>query len=99
MIRYDDLMEDPADVVRTAFERLELPITPRLEQALEEEGRRPEPHRSRHRYALEEWGFTVDEIVEEYRQVFERYGFPIPEEARQEHAGEDVEALSASLVL
>jgi hypothetical protein len=76
IVRYDDLVTDPAGTVTRIYARFGLEIGPEYAQVLESEAARARTYRSRHTYSLEGTGLTREGIVSGFRDVFDRFGFP-----------------------
>ena len=73
VVPYPELRQDPASVLRTIYERFDIPST----------GGSPTPppqkvtsnYKSRHTYSLEEFSLREDDIRAELSPIFQRYGF------------------------
>lgn len=76
IIKYDDLVEDPAGTVRQIYGRFGFDISPDFERVLQEESARSRDYSSRHAYSLEEHGLDRQQVLETYREIFDRFGFP-----------------------
>jgi hypothetical protein len=79
IVRYDDLVDDPAGTVSRIYERFGFEIDPAYAEILQVQAERARTYRSRHRYSLEGTGLTREEIVAEFQDVFDRFGFPTGE--------------------
>ncbi len=75
VVRFDDLVRDPAATVSGIYERLGLETRPPFAETLHQAMDRSRLYRSRHGYELEGKGLARDQIVTRYRDVFDRYGF------------------------
>ncbi len=75
IVKYEDLVADPAQTVRDIYRRLELPISSGFEKTLAAEKARAKSFSSRHQYDLAELGLSQDQIVGEFADIFERFGF------------------------
>jgi len=76
LVRYDDLVADPAATVARIYERLGFEIGPAYAGLLQAEAARARRYRSRHAYSLEGAGLTREGIVDRFRDVFDRFDFP-----------------------
>jgi hypothetical protein len=81
VVRYDDLVDDPAGTVRRIYERFGFEVGPAYSEVLRAEAERARTYRSRHRYSLEGTGLTREEIVARFQDVFDRFDFSADEEA------------------
>jgi hypothetical protein len=79
IVRYDDLVDDPAGTVRRIYARFGFQIGPAYAEVLQAQAERARSYRSRHRYSLEGTGLTREGIVSQFRDVFDRFGFPTGE--------------------
>jgi hypothetical protein len=76
IMRYDDLVADPAGIVARIYARFGLEIGPEYARVLQAEAARARGYRSRHTYSLEGTGLTREGIIDHFRDVFDRFGFP-----------------------
>ena len=74
-VRYDELVERPADVARGIYERFGWEITPEATQAWADQQAQARTYTSEHRYSLDEYGLTAETIRAELPEVFRRFGF------------------------
>jgi hypothetical protein len=82
IVRYDDLVADPAGTVSRIYARFGFEISPAYAQLLHSEAERARGYRSRHAYSLEGTGLTHEEIVSQFQDVFERFGFPTADKSQ-----------------
>ena len=75
IVRYDDLVADPAGTVSRIYDHFGFEIGPAYGQILQAEARRARTYRSRHAYSLEGTGLTHEEIVSRFHDVLDRFGF------------------------
>jgi hypothetical protein len=75
ILKYDDLIQRPEQVIRGFYEQFGYPDKPGLEIIVDEAVRDTLSHRSDHTYSYEEMGFTREQIVEIFADIFERFGF------------------------
>ena len=76
IVRYDDLVADPAGTVGQIYARFGMEIGPEYDRVLQAEAARARAYRSRHTYSLEGTGLTRGEIIQRFQDVFDRFGFP-----------------------
>ncbi|MFN2220884.1 MAG: sulfotransferase family protein [Anaerolineae bacterium] len=79
IVRYDDLVDDPAGTVRRIYARFGFEVGPAYAKILQAEAARARAHRSRHSYSLEGTSLTREEIVTKFRDVFDRFSFSMGE--------------------
>ena len=75
IVRYDDLVADPAGTVEHIYAHFGYEIGPDYAQILQAEAARARSYRSRHTYSLEGTGLAHEAIVAQFQDVFERFGF------------------------
>ena len=82
VVRYENLVADPAAVVRCIYERFDLPgPDPALSAQLAGLADRQRGRVSRHRYGLAEFGLDEARLRRELAPVFEHYEWiPLPKE-------------------
>ena len=76
VVRYDDLVADPAGTVARIYDHFGFEIGPTYAQTLQAEAERARGYRSRHAYSLDGTGLTQEGIVSQFQDVFDRFGFP-----------------------
>ncbi len=81
LVRYDDLVADPAGTVTRIYARFDLEIGPAYAETLQAEAARARTYSSRHAYSLEGTGLTQEGIVTQFQDVFDRFDFPTGEAA------------------
>ena len=82
IIRYDDLISDPADTVTRIYAHFGFEISPNYARILQAEAERARQYRSRHTYSLEGTGLTHEGMVAQFQDVFDRFGFPTGDASR-----------------
>jgi hypothetical protein len=82
IVRYDDLVADPAGTVARIYAHFGFEIGPAYAQILQAEAERAHKYRSRHAYSLEGTGLTREGIVAQFQDVFDRFDFPTIDPAR-----------------
>jgi hypothetical protein len=75
IVRYDDLVADPAGTVNHIYDRFGFELGPTYAQVLQSEAERARNYRSRHAYSLEGTGLSRAEIVSRFQDIFDRFGF------------------------
>lgn len=75
IVRYDDLVHNPAGTVAGIYQHLGIEMNPVYAQVLLQEAEASKAYRSRHHYSLEQLGLTRELIVDRFRDVFDRFGF------------------------
>jgi len=75
ILKYDDLIQRPEDVIRRFYEQFGYPDKPGLEKIVDEAVRDTLSHRSDHTYSYEEMGFTRTQIIDLFADIFDRFGF------------------------
>ena len=75
LVRYDDLVADPAGTVARIYARFGLEIGPEYGRILQAEAACARTYRSRHTYSVEGTGLTREGIVDRFQDVFDRFGF------------------------
>lgn len=84
ILKYDDLIQRPEQVIRSFYEQFGYPDKPGLEKIVDEAVKETLSHRSDHSYSYEEMGFTREQIIDMFADIFERFGF---EKREQDLAG------------
>ncbi len=74
LLRYEDLVSRPTEVVTQALARLGVPVGDPLREALCRVHERPRTRRT-HDHTLAELGISDDEALAYYRPVMERFGY------------------------
>jgi hypothetical protein len=77
-VRYEQLVEQPAAVVRDLYRHFGVPLSEAAARGLEEAQTRARTHRPEHRYSLEEFGLGADAIRAALPEAFARFGWPAP---------------------
>ncbi|NND36014.1 MAG: sulfotransferase [Gammaproteobacteria bacterium] len=75
IIVYDDLVSDPAAVVRGIYAHFQYAIDADFEQVLTGVAGEARSYRSRHEYDLESLGLDRARLTEEFADVIDRFGF------------------------
>lgn len=79
VVRYEDLVERPADSVRDVYAHFGLEVTAETEERLRRAENDARAYRPDHRYSLDEFGLTTEEIEMRLAPVFDRFDWPRPE--------------------
>jgi hypothetical protein len=82
IVRYDDLVADPAGTVTRIYAHFGFEIGPAYSEILQVEADRARTYRSRHAYSLEGTGLTREGIVAQFQDVFDRFDFPTGDHRR-----------------
>jgi predicted RNA-binding Zn-ribbon protein involved in translation (DUF1610 family) len=82
MVKFDDLVRRPDEVIREVYTRFGYPQNGELEEILREAAAESRAHTSTHLYNCEEMGFTREQIVSEFADIFERFGFDTREASK-----------------
>ncbi len=77
-VRYEELVEKPAAVVRDLYQRFGVPLSEAAARGLEQAQSRARTHRPEHSYSLEEFGLGADAIRAALPEAFARFGWPAP---------------------
>lgn len=80
ILKYDDLIQRPEQVIRGFYEQFGYPDKPGLDGIINQAVQETLSFRTDHFYSYEEMGFTRQQIVEMYRDIFERFEFDTREE-------------------
>jgi hypothetical protein len=75
VVRFPDMVHDPAKTVSAIYERFGLEISPAFARELHEATERSRNYTSKHDYSLAQFGLTREEIVRQFADVFECFGF------------------------
>ncbi len=80
ILKYDDLIQRPEQVIRGFYEQFGYPDKPGLDGIIRQAVEETLSFRTDHFYSYEEMGFTRQQIVETYRDIFERFEFDTRDE-------------------
>ena len=58
LVRYEELVEQPAETIESLYEQLDIPLSPDFADELTREEQRSKRHRREHIYSLEEFGLS-----------------------------------------
>jgi hypothetical protein len=83
ILKYDDLVQRPEQVIRSFYEQFGYPDKPGMEVIIDHAVKEVLAHSSNHVYSYEEMGFTREQIISLYPEIFERFGFDQREPASQ----------------
>ncbi|MCJ7434904.1 MAG: sulfotransferase, partial [Anaerolineales bacterium] len=83
ILKYDDLIQRPEQVIRGFYEQLGYPDKPGMEIIVDHAVKEALSHSSDHVYSYEEMGFTREQIISLYPEIFERFGFDQRQPASQ----------------
>ena len=86
ILKYDDLIQRPEQVIRAFYEQFGYPDKPGLEVIVDHAVKEALSFSSDHIYSYEQMGFTREQIVSLYPEIFKRFGFD-----RRELASQSVE--------
>ena len=75
ILRYDDLIQRPEQVIRAFYEQFGYPDNPDLGRIVDQAVKETLAHSSDHVYSYEEMGFTRQQIISLYADIFERFDF------------------------
>ena len=78
IVRYDELVRDPKDVVLGCFERLGYVAGDTTRERLQGKTERARSFKSKHSYLFEELALTPEQIAADYADVIEDFGFQQP---------------------
>jgi hypothetical protein len=81
ILKYDDLIQRPEQVIRGFYEQFGYPDKPGLDGIINQAMQETLSFRTDHFYSYEEMGFTRQQIVEMYRDIFERFEFDTRDES------------------
>ena len=73
VVRYEELRADLVGTVEGFLTQLDVPVTPRLHEALVASTR--EGYRKTHSYQLEDWGLSEEGLKERYADVMAQYSY------------------------
>ncbi len=77
LIKYDDLIRQPSQVIQKACRHLGIELTSTLLNILEEEEAKAKNYKSAHVYSLDHMQITQERIRSDLANVFDRFGFDI----------------------
>jgi hypothetical protein len=75
VVKYDDLVSDPAGTVRAIYGRFGFEIGPAFRQTLQAESAKARRYSSRHEYSTEDHGLSREQILGAFQGVFRHFGF------------------------
>jgi len=82
ILKYDDLIQRPEQVIRTFYELFGYPDKPGLPNIIDRAVKETLAYNSEHEYSYEKMGFTRQQIVDIYSDIFKRFEFetrePVP---------------------
>ncbi|MBN1305288.1 MAG: sulfotransferase [Anaerolineales bacterium] len=97
ILKYDDLIGQPEQVIRDFYDQFEYPDKPDLDNIVNEAMEESRIFRSDHFYSYEEMGYTYQQIVNAYADIFKRFNFdertPITAQNKLDH---DIELTTAT---
>jgi hypothetical protein len=79
IIKYDELVADPEQMVRKIYQKFGYKISPDFERALITESEKSKRYSSNHTYSLEEMGITKERVLKEYGEIYRRFDFKRPQ--------------------
>jgi hypothetical protein len=77
-IRYDDLVEDPGEVVNVVYRHFDLEMSPSCRARLDEALHATCSYSSSHSYSLEQFGLSERAIYAELKDIFTEFDFEPP---------------------
>ena len=83
ILKYDDLIQRPEQVIRSFYEQFGYPDKPGMEVIVDHAVKEALSFSSDHIYSYEQMGFTREQIVSLYPEIFKRFGFDQRELASQ----------------
>jgi hypothetical protein len=95
ILKYDDLIQRPEQVIRGFYEQFGYPDKPGLDDIVDQAVKETLTFSSDHVYSYEEMGFTREQIVELYVDIFERFSF---DKREHELAGVDPKSVRVSAI-
>jgi hypothetical protein len=75
IIRYDDLMQNPRQIVENIYKKFGFELAPEFGKILDEANQRSACYKSRHNYSLRKMGLSKKRILKTFAFVFKRFGF------------------------
>ncbi|MGC9348596.1 MAG: sulfotransferase family protein [Anaerolineae bacterium] len=75
IVRFNDLVDDPNQAVRSIYDRFGLDVDSGFGQVLKDATERSRHYESDHGYSLDAVGLSRAEIVTEFRDIFQRFDF------------------------
>ena len=75
IIRYEDLVQNPRQIVADIYENFGFYLAPEFEKILEEATQSAPRFLSKHKYSLRKMGLSKKEILKTFAFVFKRFGF------------------------
>ena len=75
ILKYDDLIQRPGQVIRGFYEQFGYPDKPGLDSIIREAVEEALSYRSDHVYSYEEMGFTRQQILDTFANIFSRFDF------------------------
>ncbi len=73
ILRYEDLVAEPAKFVRDLYFRFGMDIPPAFRNILEDASEENKNYKSGHTYSLESQGLSPDMILKDYKEVFDEF--------------------------
>lgn len=75
ILKYDDLIQRPEQVIRSFYEQFGYPDKPGLPVIIDQAVKETLTFNSDHSYSYEKMGFTREQIIAMYPEIFERFNF------------------------
>lgn len=75
IVRYEDLVKKPQEVVEQIYERFQIPMSPEFVADLRRVTEKNKGYKSEHQYSLEQFGLSKERVYRETQDVFARFGF------------------------
>lgn len=75
VIKYEDLVREPGQVVQAAYQQLDLEFNTRFLNILKEEDEKMKNYKSSHIYSIDQNKLTREQIVSDLHDIFDRFAF------------------------
>jgi hypothetical protein len=75
IIRYEDLVQDPKQIIANIYEKFGFDLAPEFETILDEATQAATRYKSKHKYSLRKMGLSKKMILKTFAFVFKRFGF------------------------
>jgi hypothetical protein len=75
IIRYEDLIQNPRDIIADIYAKFGFKLSPEFEQILNDAAQTTHLFKSKHHYSLRKMGLSKRKILKTFDFVFKRFGF------------------------
>lgn len=75
IIKYEDLVHEPSQVIQAACKQLELEFSTRFLNILKDEEEKVKNYKSRHIYSIDQIHLTREQIISDLHDIFDRFTF------------------------